>query len=98
MRGHAHKAIGPVWEANHVWLIFVLTVVWTAYPRLFGSLGSTLALALLVALVGIIIRGAAYALRTATDVPAEQRAIDTVLGVSSLLAPFALGAAAGGIA
>jgi cytochrome bd ubiquinol oxidase subunit II len=38
IRDHAHQAMGPVWEANHVWLIFVLTVVWTAYPTAFGSI------------------------------------------------------------
>ena len=42
IRDHAHAAIAPVWEANHVWLVFVLTVVWTAYPAAFGSIASTL--------------------------------------------------------
>src|SRR5438270_346919 len=45
IRDHCHHAMGPVWEANHVWLIFVLTVTWTAYPVFFGSVASTLALA-----------------------------------------------------
>ena len=49
IREHAHEAVGPVWEANHVWLIFVLTVTWTAYPAAFGSLASTLCVALFVA-------------------------------------------------
>jgi len=57
-----------------------------------------LSVALLVAAVGIICRGAAYALRSGTSTAREQRAIDTVFGVASLIAPFALGAAAGGIA
>ena len=56
--------MAPVWEANHVWLIFVLTVVWTAYPTAFGSIASTLAIPLFVAGLGIIVRGAAYALRS----------------------------------
>ena len=43
IRDHAHDSMGPVWEANHVWLIFVLTVTWTAYPRVFESLASTCA-------------------------------------------------------
>ena len=89
--------MGPVWEANHVWLIFVLTVFWTAYPKAFGSIASTLSVALLIALVGILLRGAAYALRGAADA-GRQRMIDTVFGVSSVIAPFALGAAVGGIA
>ena len=43
LRDHAHKAMGPVWEANHVWLVFVLVICWTAYPSAFGSIFSTLA-------------------------------------------------------
>ncbi len=89
--------MAPVWEANHVWLIFVLTVTWTAYPKAFGSLASTLSVALLIAGIGIIFRGAAYALRAGAR-GREQRAIDTVFGISSMVSPFALGAAAGGIA
>src|SRR5919198_1365189 len=65
VREHAHAAMAPVWEANHVWLIFVLTVVWTAYPTVFGSIASTLSIPLFIAAVGIIFRGVAYALRTA---------------------------------
>jgi cytochrome bd-type quinol oxidase subunit 2 len=57
LRDHAHHAMGPVWEANHVWLIFVLTVVWTAYPEAFGSIASTLSVPLFIAAIGIILRG-----------------------------------------
>jgi cytochrome d ubiquinol oxidase subunit II len=98
IRDQAHHSMAPVWEANHVWLIFVLTVIWTAYPKAFGSIASTLSVALLIAGIGIIFRGAAYALRSAATAPREQRAIDTGFGLSSLIAPFALGAAVGGIA
>ena len=63
IREHAHHSMGPVWEANHVWLIFVLTVFWTAYPSAFGSIASTLAVPLFIAAIGIVFRGAAYALR-----------------------------------
>jgi cytochrome bd ubiquinol oxidase subunit II len=98
IREHAHRSMAPVWEANHVWLIFVLTVVWTAYPAAFGSIASTLSVALLIAGIGIIFRGAAYALRSGAHSPSEQSAIDTAFGISSVIAPFALGAAVGGIA
>ena len=98
LRDHAHKSIGPVWEANHVWLIFVLTVTWTAYPTAFGSIASTLSVALFLAALGIIFRGATYALRTGAETGREARVIDTVFALSSLLTPFALGAAVGGIA
>ena len=98
IRDHAHHAMGPVWEANHVWLIFVLTVVWTAYPVAFGSIASTLSIPLFIAAVGIIFRGTAYALRAGASTARELRASDTVFALSSILTPFALGAAVGGIA
>ena len=85
IREHAHKSMAPVWEANHVWLIFVLTVVWTAYPKAFGSIASTLCVALLIAAVGIIFRGAAYALRSGASSLAEQSTIDTAFGISSVI-------------
>src|SRR3954463_11340076 len=98
VREHAHAAMAPVWEANHVWLIFVLTVVWTAYPTAFGSIASTLSIPLFIAAVGIIFRGMAYALRAGAAGPRELNAFDTVFSISSVLTPFALGAAVGGIA
>jgi cytochrome d ubiquinol oxidase subunit II len=98
VREHAHAAMAPVWEANHVWLIFVLTVVWTAYPTAFGSIASTLSIPLFIAAVGIVFRGIAYALREGATGPRELSAIDTVFSISSVLTPFALGTAVGGIA
>jgi cytochrome d ubiquinol oxidase subunit II len=98
IRNHAHHSMSPVWEANHVWLIFVLVVLWTAYPMAFSSMASTLAIALAVAGLGIILRGTAYALHSGTNNDAETRVVDTVVAVGSLMTPFALAAAAGGIA
>jgi cytochrome d ubiquinol oxidase subunit II len=98
IRDHAHDSMAAVWEANHVWLIFVITVFWTAYPAAFGSIASTLSFALFIATVGIIFRGATYALRAGASAGQEQRTIDTLFGISSVLTPFALGAAVGGIA
>jgi cytochrome d ubiquinol oxidase subunit II len=98
IREEAHHSLAPVWEANHVWLIFVFTVFWTAYPKAFGSVASTLAVPLFVAVIGIIFRGAAYALRSGAVSMRESSAIDTVFSLSSILTPFALGAAVGGIA
>ena len=98
IREHAHHSMAPVWEANHVWLIFVLTVFWTAYPRAFGSIASTLAVPLFIAVIGIIFRGAAYALRAGASSARESGVIDTIFSISSILTPFALGSAIGGIA
>jgi cytochrome bd ubiquinol oxidase subunit II len=90
--------MGPVWEANHVWLIFVLAVCWTAYPEAFASIFSTLTIPLFVAAVGIILRGTAYAVHAGTAREIERRAIDAAFSLSSILTPFALGTAIGGIA
>ncbi len=98
LRDYAHDAMGPVWEANHVWLIFVLTVCWSAYPTAFGSIFSTLSVPFFVAVVGIILRGAAYALRAGAWTHRERGLIDDLFASSSILTPFALGAAVGGIA
>jgi len=97
-RDHARHAMGPVWEANHVWLIFILVVTWTAYPVAFGSIMSTLALPLFVAQIGIILRGASYALRGQLDAARERRLIERIFAFSSILTPFALGTAVGAIA
>src|SRR4051794_18988218 len=54
-------AIGPVWEANHVWLIFVLVVLWTGFPSAFESIFSTLFIPLSLAAFGIVLRGSGFA-------------------------------------
>jgi cytochrome d ubiquinol oxidase subunit II len=98
IREHAHNAMAPVWEANHVWLIFVLTVVWTAYPTAFGSIASTLSIPLFIAGIGIVMRGGAYLLRAGTRTAGEQRRVDTVFAISSVITPFALGTVIGALA
>ena len=98
LREHAYRAMGPVWEANHVWLVFVLVVCWTAYPEAFASIFSTLTIPLFVASLGIILRGTAYAVHAGTAREIERRAIDGVFSISSILTPFALGTAVGAIA
>jgi cytochrome d ubiquinol oxidase subunit II len=98
LRDHARHAIGPVWEANHVWLIFVIVVAWTAYPTVLASIASTLSIPLFVAAIGIILRGTAYALRAQLERGQLATQVERLLGASSILTPFALGATAGGIA
>jgi cytochrome d ubiquinol oxidase subunit II len=99
-RDHTRHSIGPVWEANHVWLIFVLTVAWTCYPVAFGSIVSTLAIPLLIAAIGIIFRGTTYALRSVLD-RGEGRVVwivENLFALSSVLTPFALATVVGAIA
>jgi cytochrome bd ubiquinol oxidase subunit II len=98
VRDHAHDSIAPVWEANHVWLIFVLTVTWTAYPRAFGAIASTLCVPLFIGAIGIVMRGATYALRAGARSARERRAIDLVFALSSVIVPFAFGCVVGAIA
>jgi cytochrome d ubiquinol oxidase subunit II len=98
IREHAHHSMGPVWETNHVWLIFVLVTFWTCYPTAFASVASTLCVPLFIAAIGIIFRGAAYALRSGASDGRESGAIDTLFGISSIITPFALGAVVGAIA
>jgi cytochrome bd ubiquinol oxidase subunit II len=98
IREHARHSMGPVWEANHVWLIFVVVVCWTAYPVAYASIVSTLTVPLFVAGVGIILRGAAYALRGQLEETRHQRSVEIVFALSSVLTPFALGTAVGAIA
>ncbi|HWN61805.1 MAG TPA: cytochrome d ubiquinol oxidase subunit II, partial [Streptosporangiaceae bacterium] len=95
-RDHTRHSIGPVWEANHVWLIFVLTVAWTCYPVAFGSIVSTLAVPLLIAAIGIIFRGTAYALRGVLDRGVWM--VEKLFALSSVLTPFALATVVGAIA
>src|SRR5258708_14119663 len=70
-RGRAQRdlieqVIGPVWEANHVWLIFILVLLWTGFPPVFAAVMSTLYLPLTLVALGIIARGAAFAFRNAS--------------------------------
>jgi cytochrome d ubiquinol oxidase subunit II len=92
------RAMSPVWEANHVWLIFVLVMLWTAFPEAFGSITSTLAFPLFLAALGIVLRGGAFALKGQAATIAEARALGATFALSSVLVPFFLGTAAGAIA
>jgi cytochrome d ubiquinol oxidase subunit II len=98
LRGMVQWSMSPVWEANHVWLIFVLVILWTAFPVVFGSIFSTLSLPLFLAAIGIIFRGTAFALRGQAATIREARVLGGVFALSSVLIPFCLGAAIGGVA
>ncbi len=91
-------SIGPVWEANHVWLIFVLVVMWTCFPGLFGAVSSTLYIPLTLAAFGVIARGSAFAFRKTVTQTWQRRAFGAAFAASSIITPFFLGAAAGGVA
>ena len=91
-------AIGPVWEANHVWLIFVLVVLWTGFSAAFAAIFSTLFIPLSLAALGIVLRGSGFAFhKTARRLRGRQLA-ERLFGLSSLLTPFFMGTVVGAVA
>ncbi|HYZ15583.1 MAG TPA: cytochrome d ubiquinol oxidase subunit II [Candidatus Acidoferrum sp.] len=92
-------AIGPVWEANHVWLIFVIVAMFTCFPPAYADIATGLNAPLGLALLGIVLRGAAFVFRNyASDNPAIARTWTVVFGAASIIAPFFLGDSVGAIA
>jgi cytochrome bd ubiquinol oxidase subunit II len=91
-------SIGPVWEANHVWLIFSFVVLWTCFPEAYASITSTMFVPLTLAALGIVLRGASFAFRKAVFRTRHQRHLGAIFAVSSVLVPYCFGAIAGGIA
>ena len=96
-RAVIERSIGPVWEANHVWLIFVFVVTWTAFPTAYASIMLTLFVPLTIAALGIVMRGASFAFRKAVVRLRYQRIFGGLFALSSVLVPFCMGAVAGGI-
>lgn len=97
-RALIEESIAPVWEANHVWLIFVLVTLWTAFPSAFAPIMSTLYVPLTLAAIGIILRGAAFAFRKASETLPLRRWFGATFASSSVLTPYMLGAVVGAIA
>ncbi len=91
-------AIGPVWEANHVWLIFVLVVLWTSFPVVFAAIMSTLFIPLSLAALGIVLRGSGFAFQHVASKARNRRVSERFFGVASLLTPFFMGTVVGAIA
>ena len=91
-------AMAPVWEANNVWLIFALVVLWTAFPRALGAITSTLYLPLGLAAVGIVMRGCGFAFREVSHGLTGRRVLGAVFALASVVAPFFLGSSFGAIA
>jgi cytochrome bd ubiquinol oxidase subunit II len=91
-------AIGPVWEANHTWLIFCLVLLWSGFPSAFTAITTTLYIPLGIAAFGIVLRGSGFAFRKVSMQTAEQRLNGIAFAGSSVITPFCFGAVAGGIA
>jgi cytochrome d ubiquinol oxidase subunit II len=97
-RAIVDHSIGPVWEANHVWLIFCLVVLWTAFSSTFASIMLTLFVPLTIAALGIVIRGSSFAFRKAVFTTRDRRNFGAAFAASSVLVPYCMGAVAGAIA
>lgn len=98
LRRLVDHAIGPVWEANHVWLIFVLVLLWSGFPEAFAAIMTTLAVPFWLAGLGIVLRGAGFAYRKYSPTLRWARLAGATFAVSSLITPFFFGTVAGGIA
>jgi cytochrome bd ubiquinol oxidase subunit II len=98
MRSLIDHSIGPVWEANHVWLIFVLVYLWTGFPQAFAAICETLFIPLTLAGFGIVLRGSAFAFRKFASTVAKARLFGAIFASASVLTPFFFGAVVGAVA
>lgn len=98
LRTLVDHSIGPVWEANHVWLIYILVIWWTGFPTTFSAAMTTLTLPMFFALLGIVLRGASFGFRKFADTIEQARLFGIIFATSSVITPFFLGTVVGGIA
>lgn len=98
VRNLVDHAMGPVWEANNVWLVFAAVICWTGFPLLYESVFLSLYPLFAVALLGLILRGAFFAFRKEAVSSRARLSATRVFGLASLLAPFSFAAALGAIA
>ena len=97
-RAVIRRSLTPVWEANHVWLIFVLVVLWTAFGGTFSAIFTTLYVPLALAALGIVLRGAGFAFGKSIEGLRERRLAGATFAVSSVITPFFMGTVVGAIA
>ena len=97
-RALIQRSLTPVWEANHVWLIFIIVVLWTAFPPAVSAIFTTLYVPIALAALGIVLRGAGFAFRKSVVTLGEERTAGAIFALSSLLTPFFMGAVVGAIA
>lgn len=98
LRTQVDRSIGPVWEANHVWLIYVLVFLWSGFPTAVAPLMTTLWVPWVLAGLGIVLRGAGFAFRKYSSTLGQARLFGITFAASSVLTPFFLGMIAGAVA
>jgi len=101
-RGEAPRAlidesITPVWEANHVWLIFILVLLWTAFPPAFAAIMTALFVPLSLSLLGIVLRGVGFAFRHTAQQLRLRQFTGAVFAAASLITPFFMGTVVGAV-
>jgi len=94
------ESIGPVWESNHVWLIFLLVVFFTAFPPAFAAINVVLFIPLLLAVIGIVLRGSSFVFKTHGSIQRNRnvRILSRTFSVASIMTPFFLALTAAAIA
>jgi cytochrome bd ubiquinol oxidase subunit II len=92
------ESITPVWEANHVWLIFILVLLWTAFPPAFAAIMTALFVPLSLSLLGIVLRGVGFAFRHTAQRLRTQQFTGALFAASSLITPFFMGTVVGAVA
>jgi cytochrome d ubiquinol oxidase subunit II len=97
LRTLVDHVIGPVWEANHVWLVYVLVFLWTGFPAAFAALCTTMYVPLSLAGLGIVARGSAFAFRKLAPGLGSARLLGALFAASSVVTPFLLGCVVGGV-
>jgi cytochrome d ubiquinol oxidase subunit II len=91
------EAITPVWEANHVWLVFILVLLWTAFPPAFAAIMTALFIPLSLSLLGIVLRGAGFAFRHTAERLRMRQLTGAMFAASSLITPFFMGTVVGAV-
>jgi cytochrome bd ubiquinol oxidase subunit II len=91
------ESITPVWEANHVWLVFVLVLLWTAFPPAFAAIMTALFVPLSLSLLGIVLRGVGFAFRHTAEQLRMQQLTGATFAASSLITPFFMGTVVGAV-
>src|SRR6266542_2091473 len=92
------EAIGPVWEANHVWLIFLIVLLFTCFPSAYAAASTALFWPLHLVLIGIVLRGAAFVFRAYGATTIGAKAVwSRIFGAASALTPMLLGMCLGAV-
>ncbi len=91
------ESITPVWEANHVWLVFILVLLWTAFPPAFADIMTALFVPLSLSLLGIVLRGVGFAFRHTAERLPMRRLTGAVFASASLITPFFMGTVVGAV-